>query len=121
MVATWQKIPPNRQGYFATSKGLTNETYYSFTKTARLMGTNNVDFCARLCHAATVAGLSRTIGVGAPTISLSDLIGTDLILLWGTNLANNQPVSVKYLHHAKHAGTRIVSINSVNEKGLNNY
>ena len=30
------------------------------------MGTNNVDFCARLCHAATVAGLSRTIGVGAP-------------------------------------------------------
>lgn len=115
------KISPQRQGYFATSKGLTNETYYTFTKTARLMGTNNVDFCARLCHAATVAGLSRTIGVGAPTISLSDLIGTDLILLWGTNLANNQPVSVKYLHHAKKAGTRVVSINSVNEKGLNNY
>ncbi|MBM76769.1 MAG: formate dehydrogenase [Proteobacteria bacterium] len=114
-------IPPERQAYFATSKGLTNETYYAFTKTARLMGTNNVDFCARLCHAATVAGLSRTIGVGAPTISLKDLIGTDLILLWGTNLANNQPVSVKYLHHAKEAGTRIVSINSVEEKGLNNY
>ena len=28
------KIPPQRQGYFATSKGLTNETYYTFTKTA---------------------------------------------------------------------------------------
>ena len=54
-------------------------------------------------------------------LPLSDLIGTDLILLWGTNLANNQPVSVKYLHHAKKAGTRVVSINSVNEKGLNNY
>jgi molybdopterin-dependent oxidoreductase alpha subunit len=113
--------PPDRQGWFATSKGLTNETYYAFTKAARLMGTNNVDFCARLCHAATVAGLSRTIGVGAPTISLSDLIGTDLILLWGTNLANNQPVSVKYLHHAKEAGTRIVQINTVREKGLDAY
>jgi molybdopterin-dependent oxidoreductase alpha subunit len=114
-------IPPDRQAYFASSKGITNETYYTFTKTARLMGTNNVDFCARLCHAATVAGLSRTIGVGAPTVSLSDLIGTDLILLWGTNLANNQPVSVKYLHHAKKAGTRIVSINAVREKGLDHY
>ena len=116
-----KETPPDRQAYFASSKGITNETYYTFTKTARLMGTNNVDFCARLCHAATVAGLSRTIGVGAPTISLSDLIGTDLILLWGTNLANNQPVSVKYLHHAKKAGTRIVSINTVREKGLDHY
>ena len=112
---------PDRQAYFATSKGITNETYYVFTKMARLMGTNNVDFCARLCHAATVSGLSKSIGVGAPTVSLSDLIGTDLILLWGTNLANNQPVSVKYLHHAKKAGTRIISINTVREKGLEQY
>jgi molybdopterin-dependent oxidoreductase alpha subunit len=114
-------IPPERQAYFATSKGLTNETYYAFTKAARLMGTNNVDFCARLCHQATVAGLSRSFGVGAPTCSLSDLIGTDLLLLWGTNVANNQPVSVKYLHHAKEQGTRIVVINTVLERGLQSY
>jgi len=114
-------VPGERQGWFATSKGITNETYYAFTKAARLMGTNNVDFCARLCHAATVAGLSRTIGVGAPTVSLKDLIGTDLLILWGTNLANNQPVSVKYLHHAKQAGTRIVVINTTREAGLENY
>jgi hypothetical protein len=60
------KIPPTRQAWFATSKGITNETYYAFTKAARAMGTNNVDFCARLCHAATVSGLKSTIGVGAP-------------------------------------------------------
>lgn len=114
-------VPPARQGWLATSKGITNETYYAFTKTARLMGTNNVDFCTRLSHAATTAGLSRTIGVGAPTVSLTDLIGSDLVLLWGTNLAKNQPVSVKYLHHAKKAGTRVVSINAVDEKELNNY
>ncbi|MEE2751743.1 MAG: FdhF/YdeP family oxidoreductase [Myxococcota bacterium] len=119
--ARLSNTPPERQGWFATSKGITNETYYTFTKAARLMGTNNVDFCARLCHAATVAGLSRTIGVGAPTVSLSDLIGSDLVILWGTNLANNQPVSVKYLHHAKKAGTRIVVINTTAEKGLENY
>lgn len=113
--------PPDRTAWFATSKGITNETYYAFTKTARLMGTNNVDFCARLCHAASVSGLSRTIGYGAPTCSLSDLIGTDLLLLWGTNLANNQPVSVKYLKAAKEEGTRIVVVNTVREKGLDTY
>ncbi|MEY3210749.1 MAG: hypothetical protein RIT28_1230 [Pseudomonadota bacterium] len=115
------KVPPTRQAWFATSKGITNETYYAFTKAARAMGTNNVDFCARLCHAATVSGLKSTIGVGAPTISLSDLIGADLILLWGTNLANNQPVSVKYLAAAKARGARVVVINPTPEKGLEGY
>lgn len=116
-----REVEPDRTAWFATSKGITNETYYTFTKTARLLGTNNVDFCARLCHAASVSGLSATIGYGAPTCSLSDFIGTDLLLLWGTNLANNQPVSVKYLAAAKEAGTRIVVINTVMEKGLANY
>lgn len=117
----FRRTPPERQAWFATAKGLTNEAYYAFTKAARAMGTNNVDFAARLCHQATVAGLTRTVGVGAPTCSLSDLIGSDLVLLWGTNLANNQPVSVKYLHYAKQQGTRVVVINSAREKGLDRY
>ena len=41
--------------------------------------------------------------------------------MWGTNLANNQPVSVKYLAAAKKRGTRIVVINTVMERGLANY
>lgn len=113
--------PGERQAWFATSRGITNEAYYTFTKAARLAGTNNVDLCARLCHQASVAGLKATIGVGAPTCSLSDMIGTDLLLLWGTNLANNQPVTMKYLVHAKEQGTRIVVINPVREKGLERY
>ncbi|MEQ1500762.1 MAG: molybdopterin-dependent oxidoreductase [Myxococcota bacterium] len=111
----------DRTAWFATSKGITNETYYAFTKVARLLGTNNVDFCARLCHAASVSGLSKTIGYGAPTCSLSDLIASDVIVLWGTNLANNQPVSVKYLKAAKDRGARIVVVNTVREKGLDTY
>ncbi len=113
--------PGQRQAWFATSRGITNETYYAFTKAARLSGTNNVDLCARLCHQASVAGLKATIGVGAPTCSLKDLIGTDLLLLWGTAIANNQPVATKYLAYAKEKGTRIVVINPVREKGLERY
>ncbi len=116
-----RETAPERQAWFATSRGITNEVYYAFTKAARLAGTNNVDLCARLCHQASVSGLKATIGVGAPTCSLKDMIGTDLLLLWGTDIANNQPVTMKYLAHAKDAGTRIVVINPVREKGLENY
>jgi len=114
-------IPPERMGFFATSRGLTNEAYYTFNKAARLLGSNNVDLCARLCHAATVTGLKNTLGMGAPTCSLSDLIGTDLLLLLGTNMANNQPVTMKYLVEAKARGTRVVVVNPVLERGLEAY
>ncbi|MCH7701067.1 MAG: FdhF/YdeP family oxidoreductase [Planctomycetes bacterium] len=112
---------PQRLGFFVTSRGITNETYYVIQKVARLLGTNNIDLCARLCHAATVYGLKQTLGVGAPTCSLSDFIGTDLLFLIGTNLANNQPVAVKYIHYAKKQGTRVVVINPVRERGLERY
>ena len=113
--------PPERMAFFGSSRGITNEAYYTFNKAARLLGTNHVDLCARLCHAATVAGLKSTIGIGAPTCSLSDLIGTDLVLLLGTNLSNNQPVSMKYLMEAKRRGTRVVVVNTTPEKGLERY
>ena len=45
--AAVRDTPPERQGWFASSKGITNESYYTFTKAARAAGTNNVDLCAR--------------------------------------------------------------------------
>ncbi|MHB8606199.1 MAG: FdhF/YdeP family oxidoreductase [Thermoplasmatota archaeon] len=116
-----RETPAARQAYFATSRGITNETYYTFQKLARLAGTNNVDLCSRMCHAPSVTGLRETIGFGAPTISLSDLIGTDLVVLFGSNIANNQPVAMKYLHVAKQKGTRVAVVNPVREPALERY
>ncbi|MBI3819398.1 MAG: FdhF/YdeP family oxidoreductase [Planctomycetes bacterium] len=115
------RTAPERLGFFATSRGITNEAYYIFQKSARLLGSNHVDLCARLCHAASVAALKDMIGIGAPTCSLSDFIGTDLLVLVGTDLANNQPVSTKYMAVAKDRGTRIVVINPYREPGLERY
>ncbi len=122
VIATELKgVPAERLAFFATSRGLTNEAYYTFQKLARMLGTNNVDLCARLCHAASVYGLKQTLGVGAPTCSLSDFIGTELLVLFGTDLANNQPVTTKYMHYAKKAGTKIVVVNPYREPGLERY
>ena len=116
-----REVPGERMGFFATSRGITNETYYAFTKAARLMGSNHVDLCSRLCHAASVSGLKETLGVPAPTCSLKDLIGTDLVVILGSHLANNQPVTMKYLVQAKRQGTRVVVVNPMREPGLERY
>jgi molybdopterin-dependent oxidoreductase alpha subunit len=114
-------VPGERMGFFATSRGLVNETYFAFQKAARLMGSNHVDLCARLCHAASVAGLKDTLGIPAPTCSLKDMIGADLVVILGSHLANNQPVTTKYLCYAKRQGTRILVVNPMREPGLERY
>jgi hypothetical protein len=101
-----REIDAKRIAWYMTSRGLTNEAYYAHQKVARFLGTNHVDTSARICHAPSTAGLTATVGCAATTCSYSDWIGTDLLVLVGTNLANNQPVTTKYLHYAKKAGTR---------------
>lgn len=112
---------PERMAFFTTSRGLTNEVYYVAQKVARALGGNNVDNDARLCHAASTTAMKRSLGVAAATCSLKDWIGTDLLVIWGSDLANNQPVSTKYMHYAKAAGTRIVVVNPYREPGLERY
>ncbi|MBI1994208.1 MAG: molybdopterin-dependent oxidoreductase, partial [Deltaproteobacteria bacterium] len=116
-----RRSAPQRMGFFATSRGLTNEVYYVFQKLARTLGTNNVDLCSRLCHAASVYGLKATLGAAAPTCSLSDFIGADLLVIFGSDLANNQPVTTKYMYYAKKKGTRIMVVNPMREYGLERY
>ena len=109
---------PHEMGFVATPRGLTNETYYTFQKLARVLGTNNVDLCSRIYPAASVSGLKATLGYAASTCSLSDFIGTDLLIIFGSDLADNQPVTIKYIRYAKKAGTRIVLVNPLRDYGL---
>jgi molybdopterin-dependent oxidoreductase alpha subunit len=112
---------PNRLSFYITSRGTVNETYYATQKAVRAMGTNNIDNAARICHSPSTAGLKASLGAAATTCSYKDWIGTDLLVFIGSNVANNQPVTVKYLHWAKKAGTRIVVINTYREPGMERY
>jgi len=116
-----RNIDPHRLAWYLTSRGLTNEAYYAHQKVARFIGTNHVDTSARICHAPSTAGLSATVGCAATTCSYSDWIGADLIVFVGANVANNQPVTTKYLYYAKKAGTKIFVVNPYREPGLERY
>jgi molybdopterin-dependent oxidoreductase alpha subunit len=85
------------------------------------MGVANIDSAARTCHAPSTIGLKSTIGVAASTCSLQDVLETDVVVLWGANVANNQPVFTKYLYEAKKNGAKVVVINPYLEPGLENY
>ena len=112
---------PERVAMFVTSRGITNETYYVAGKSARAMGIANVDSAARICHAPSTTALKSTVGIAATTCSLSDVIESDLIVIWGANPANNQPVFMKYLYEARCRGARVVVINPYLEPGLEHY
>ena len=112
---------PERVAFYLTSRGIPNETYYAAQKAVRAIGTNSVDNAARICHSPSTIGLKATIGAAATTCSYSDWIGSDLIVFIGSNPANNQPVSTKYLHHARKAGTRMVMVNTTREPGMERY
>lgn len=113
--------PIGRAALYLTSRGITNETYYVAGKAARAMGMASVDSAARVCHAPSTLGLKSTVGVAATTCSYQDVLESDLIVLWGANPANNQPVFMKYLYLARRQGTRVVVINPYLEPGLDRY
>ncbi len=116
-----RRSDPKRVAFFLTSRGITNEVYYAAQKAARFLGTNHIDNAARLCHAPSTAAMKAAIGVAATTCSYKDWRGADLILFFGANPANDQPVTTKYLHEAKKLGTKVVLVNPYLEPGMDRY
>ncbi|MCL5998439.1 MAG: FdhF/YdeP family oxidoreductase [Chloroflexi bacterium] len=116
-----RRTVPERLAFYLTSRGITNEVYYVAQKTARFLGTNNIDNAARICHSPSTVAMKQTLGVSASTCSYKDWIGSDLIIFIGSDAPNNQPVTTKYLYYAKQQGTRIAVVNPYREPGLERY
>jgi formate dehydrogenase alpha subunit len=96
-------------GGLASAK-CTNEENYLMQKFVRaVIGTNNVDHCARLCHASTVAGLARAFGSGAMTNSIDDLGEAEAIFVIGSNTTECHPVIGSAIKRAVKSGkTRLI-------------
>jgi formate dehydrogenase alpha subunit len=76
-----------------SSAKCTNEENFLLMKFARaVLGTNNVDHCARLCHSSTIAGLGQAFGSGAMTNSIGEISDASAIYLTGSNTTENHPI-----------------------------
>ncbi|MFM9948841.1 MAG: formate dehydrogenase subunit alpha [Saprospiraceae bacterium] len=77
-----------------SSARCTNEENYLMQKFIRaVIGTNNIDGCARVCHSPTALGMQRTFGTGAATNSIADVKLTDCMLIIGANPTEAHPVT----------------------------
>ncbi len=83
---------PDALGFIASSK-CTNEESFLMQKLARaVIGTNNIDNCSRYCQTPASKGLSRTVGYGGDSGSISDIEMADLVIIVGSNTSESHPV-----------------------------
>ena len=97
-----------------SSARCTNEENYVFQKMIRaVIGTNNVDCCARICHSPTALGLQKTFGTGAATNSAEDIYFTDLFLVIGANPTNAHPVTGAKIKQQVMKGKKLIVLDPV--------
>ncbi|HAW50220.1 TPA: formate dehydrogenase subunit alpha [bacterium] len=102
------KYGPDKIAGIASAR-CTSEENYLFQKFMRaVIGTNNVDHCARLCHAATVAGLATAFGSGAMTNSIDEIKYADCILVTGSNTTECHPIISLKIKQAVKNGAKLI-------------
>ncbi|HEX7516647.1 MAG TPA: formate dehydrogenase subunit alpha [Chthoniobacterales bacterium] len=107
---TTDKYGPESVGVLGSARG-TNEDNYLAQKFARIvLGTNNVDCCARVCHAPTAAAMKAMLGTGAATNSFDDIECARGFLLCGTNATENHPIVGARMKQAVLRGAKLIVI-----------
>ena len=104
------KHGPDSIGVLSSARG-TNEENYVAQKFARVViGSNNIDCCARVCHSPTAAAMKMTLGTGAATNSLDDIALARTILVAGVNPTEGHPVTGARIKQAARHGAKLIIV-----------
>jgi len=99
-----EKYGPDSLGVLSSAK-FTNEENFVVQKFARaVLGTNNVDHCARLCHASTVVAALAAFGDGAMSNSIADFAKADLLFVIGSNTTECHPIIGRIIRQRMESG-----------------
>lgn len=105
-----ERYGPDSIGVLGSARA-TNEENYLAQKFARVViGTNNVDCCARVCHAPTAAAMGGMLGTGAATNSFNDIEAARTILVFGANPTENHPILGARIKQAALNGARLIVV-----------
>ncbi len=103
-----EKYGPDSIGILSSAK-CTNEENYIMMKFARaVIGTNNIDHCARLCHSSTVGGLAAAFGSGAMTNSISEIRDAKVLFVIGSNTTEQHPMIAMHMLDAVDRGAILI-------------
>jgi len=104
------KYCPEALAGYASAK-CTNEDNYLFQKFIRTaFGTNNIDYCTRLCHASTVTAMLKAIGDGAGSNPIEHFETTDTLFVTGNNIIDTHPVTATYVKQGVAKGQKIILV-----------
>ena len=87
-----QTYGPDSLAVLSSAKCTNEENYVMQKFTRAVLGTNNIDHCARLCHSSTVVGAIAAFGQGAMSNSYRDFEKSDLFFVIGSNTTECHPI-----------------------------
>jgi len=105
-----EKYGPDSLAGYASAK-CTNEDNYLFQKFIRtVFGTNNIDYCTRLCHASTVTAMLKSMGDGAGSNPIEDFETVDCLFVTGNNIIETHPITATYVKWGAANGQKIIVV-----------
>ena len=103
-----KQASPEDFGFIASCRN-SNEDAYVMQKFARVvMGTNNVEYCGRLCHSPAAAALIPAMGSGAMQTSQPEIELADCVFLAGVNIKETFPLIARRVLRAKDKGAKVI-------------
>lgn len=104
-----ERYGPDSIGFMG-SGCFTNEEIYSYQKFVRaVIGTNNLDNCARICHIPSLKALMKSIGSATMSNTMGEIADTKVIFIAGWNPTASHPrLYHKSIKPAKQRGSKII-------------
>jgi assimilatory nitrate reductase catalytic subunit len=90
---------------------LTTEKTYLMGKFAHMcLRTSNIDYNGRLCMVSAAAGNKKAFGIDRAANSWEDILGAEVILVSGANVAECAPITTNYIWQAREQGAKVIVI-----------
>jgi len=103
-----KEATPENFGFIASCRNSNEDAYVMQKFTRVVMGTNNIEYCGRLCHSPAAAALIPAMGSGAMQTSQPEIEQADCIFLAGVNLRETFPMIARRVLRAKARGAKVI-------------
>jgi len=103
-----KQASPEDFGFIASCRNSNEDAYVMQKFTRVVMGTNNVEYCGRLCHSPAAAALIPAMGSGAMQTSQPEIELADCIFLAGVNIKETFPLIARRVLRAKNKGAKVI-------------
>ncbi|MGE3542338.1 MAG: molybdopterin oxidoreductase family protein, partial [Kofleriaceae bacterium] len=108
-LARIQKDPGNAALGVLGGASLTTEKTYLLGKFARVcLKTPFIDYNGRLCMVSAGAANKKAFGIDRTTNPWSDMVGTEVIWVAGSNVAECSPITTNYIWQAREMGAKVI-------------